>query len=129
MPMGKPYEHTLVNITFEAAGDLSLKQFHFCKMDTAGRVLAASVAGELCIGVLQGKPAALGRDAVIAYQGVSIVEAAGNISPGQLVTTNNAGKAVLAATGNRVLGTAITPGASGAQMAVMLGVGAEAAAL
>jgi hypothetical protein len=45
-----PYEHR------EAAADLSALQYHFVKLDSAGKIVACSTVGEKAFGILQDKP-------------------------------------------------------------------------
>ena len=102
------------------------KQYCFVKVtgaQTAG--LATAAANEAVVGVLQNKPQVTGEAATVAIDGVSLVEAGGTIAAGAGVKVNASGKAVtwVAGTDDRDLrvGVAVTAGASGALMSVLLG--------
>ncbi|HEY6965895.1 MAG TPA: hypothetical protein VI229_00375 [Burkholderiales bacterium] len=109
-----------------ASGDLSTKQFKGVKIDTNGEVAVAGL-GEMCIGVLQNKPDARGREASVAVFGVSkmVVGTAGvtrglpvgvdangdaiNGEKGQVDTDGNA-QSNLALLGSNMIGIALETG-------------------
>jgi len=104
-----------IPITLEAKADLSALQFTFVDVDAASvdaqgraRVGAPTGAGGMAIGVLQNKPAALGRDAEIDIHGVTKVKAGAAVAAGIDIQTDAAGKAIAAASGDVVLGHSIT---------------------
>jgi hypothetical protein len=101
------------------------KQYRFVKVTGAKTVgLATAAANEAPIGVLQNKPQVVGMAATVAIGGVSLVEAAGTITAGSGVKCDANGKAVAWVAGtddeNLRLGVAITAGASGALMSVLI---------
>jgi hypothetical protein len=100
-------DNSLVCITAEAAADLSTKQYHFVAYNSSSQVASVASAGAEADAVLQDKPAAQGRACSIAISGVSKVVASAAITAGAAVTSNNAGRAQTATTGNRVLGKAL----------------------
>ena len=100
------FEESVESITREAAADLSAKQYFFMSIDSNGRINSTG-AGLQADGVLQNDPAALGRAGTLGFDGVSKVVAAAAIAKGALVASDASGKAVTAATGNRVLGIAL----------------------
>lgn len=65
------YETPGFSITLEAGADLSTQQYRFVKLDGNGRVIAIAAATDKPIGILQDKPAALGRAAEVMTMGVS----------------------------------------------------------
>lgn len=67
------YEKALFDHTFEAAGDLSAKQYYAMKLDTNGRVTTCTGTTDKVIGILQNTPDALGKEAVIRMAGISKV--------------------------------------------------------
>jgi len=75
-----------------ASADLSGKQFYFVKMSGTRTVDVCSGATDKPIGVLQNAPTS-GKDAVVAYLGVSKVVASASIAVGALIGTDSAGKA------------------------------------
>lgn len=117
------YEIDGFAFTLEAAADLSAKQFHFVKANSASQIVAAGVgADDVAIGVLQNKPNALGVAAKIHQTGISKVVVGAAVTAGVLVTTNAAGRGITATTGDFVVGTAVTTGANdGEIISVLLG--------
>lgn len=96
-------------VTLQAAADLSAKVNHFMRVSAAGQVNVASQAAHMHnLGVLLNKPAASGRAAEVAISGEVKVVAGGAITAPDLITTNGSGRAAAAASGNAVLGLALT---------------------
>lgn len=85
--------------TFEAAGDLSAKQFYFMKLDSNGRVTTCTGVTDIPVGVLQNKPDALGKAAEVMMLGVSKVSADGAITLPSLIGTSADGQADAIAAG------------------------------
>jgi hypothetical protein len=113
-------EAVLHSRTFPASADLSTKQYLFCLVNSSGKLAVNTSAGGRCHGVLQNNPSADGQAGQLAILGTTKVQCAGSFNPGDPVTSNNAGKAVIAATGNKVLGFAEEAGASGQIAAICL---------
>lgn len=111
----------LVCITLAAGADLSTKQFLFVDMASDGQIDPVASAGGRGIGVLQDKPDAAGKAACVAVAGVSMVVAGGNVTVGHNVQSDNAGKAITAASGDYILGIALATGVSGDVIPVLLG--------
>lgn len=113
-----------------ASADLSAKQFHIVKMTGDKTVTFCAAVTDLCMGVLQDAPTS-GQPANVAIGGLSKVLAGGTITAGQLVGTDNAGKAVAIVAGTDttqyILGRAITGGASGEYISVLVTPGGRAA--
>lgn len=84
--------------SFEAAADLSAKQFHFVKLTNTGAVDVCSAVTDVPIGVLQNKPTA-GQMASVRTIGITKVVADGAIDEGNIIGTSADGQ-----------GDAITPG-------------------
>lgn len=96
-------------ITLQAAADLSGKQYHIMRVSAAGACNMASQAAHMHnLGVLLNKPAASGRAAEIAVSGEVKVVAGGAITAPDLLTTNGSGRAAAAASGQAVIGIALT---------------------
>lgn len=117
------YEIDGFAFTLEAAADLSAKQHHLLAVDSSSQVDSAGVgASVVAIGVLQNKPNAQGIAASIHQTGISKVVAGAAVAAGALVTTNAAGRAITATTGDFVSGTALEAAANdGEVIAVLLG--------
>ena len=106
------YEGTLRTIPgLVASGDLSAAQFLFMTVSATGAALNTTDAG-IVDGVLQNKPDALGKEATVAFSGVSKVVAGAAITAGALVKSDTAGKAITATTGDEVAGRAIEAAAA-----------------
>lgn len=100
------------------------KQYRFVKVTGATQVgLADATANEVVVGVLQNKPQFTGQSATVAIRGVSKVQAGGNVNAGQAVKVKNTGEAVAAtlpADAALVVGVAVTSGADGQIISVLL---------
>lgn len=89
-----------IDATFIASADLSTKQYYIMEHDsTADKLTTADGATDKPAGILQNKPAADGREALIRIAGHSKVIAGETLTAGNLVATNSRGSA-----------TAVTPG-------------------
>lgn len=99
-----------IDLTFEASGDLSTKQYFAVKLDSNGQIAVAG-AGEKAIGILQNKPAAAGRAGTVRVFGVSRMYAGGVIAPGANVAADAAGegKTAVANTTDTQAGAAADP--------------------
>ena len=78
------------------------------KTSTENEYALNTTLGGLVDGVLQNKPDAAGKQASIASCGWPKVEASGVIAIGALVASDAAGKAKVAASGEYVVGRALT---------------------
>lgn len=115
-------QENIRSITLEAGGDLSAGQFRFVEVASDGQVDIVASAGGDAIGVLQNNPAAAGRAATVAYEGVvKVVVGTGGLTAGQKVQSDAAGAAILAASGDHVLGKVLVGGAAGALAEILLG--------
>ncbi len=104
------YEQTLRTIGVPASADLSASQFCFVVVNANGQLALPSAGGD-AEGILQDKPNAAGQAAEV---GVSkVVVGTGGVTAGDLLATDANGKAVTAATGNKILGRALATGAAG----------------
>ena len=99
-------------ITVEANADLSTKQFFFMTVNSVGRI-APTGDGLAADGVLLDKPSAAGRAGALQIGGRAKVSAGATITAGDEVASDAAGEAVPAATGDVVLGRALSGGANG----------------
>lgn len=102
------------------------KQYHFVKVTGTTQVgLADATANDIVVGVLQNKPQYEGQSATVAIRGVSKVQAGGNVNAGQAVKVKNTGEAVAATLPTDaalVVGVALTSGADGQIISVLLSV-------
>lgn len=115
-------QEALRSITREAAGDLSADQFTFMAAQSDGEVDQVGSAGATAIGVLQNKPAAVGREAEVGVRGVTKVRAGASFAAGVKIQSDAAGLAILAASGDEVLGVSLeAAGASGEIVEMLLG--------
>ena len=101
--------HLIWTETYQAAADLSARQFHLVRQSAANVCNQASDAqGSSIIGVLQNKPAAAGRFATVAMLGISKVVAGGSLTQGDIITTNGSGRAATVRSGDMAVGRALT---------------------
>lgn len=113
-------QEALTCISLEAGADLSAGQYHFVNMSSDGQVDLVASAGAQGIGVLQNKPDAAGRAASVAVYGVAKVVAGGSITAGNRIQSDANGAAIAAASGDFVLGVAMTSADSGDLVEVLL---------
>jgi hypothetical protein len=100
-----------VKVTLVAAADLSAKQYHFVKLDSAGKAAVIAANTDRAIGVLQNAPLA-GQEAEVLVVGGTKLVAGEALAEGAVLSTTSAGKAdsiaVGTATTQYILGTALT---------------------
>ncbi len=109
-----------------AEQDLSGAQFRAVEMSGDFQVDTCDNAGDICIGVLQDKPAAAGRAAEVAGIGLAKWESSAAIAVGDRVGTSANGRAVAKTANNDwFLGLAVTAAAgAGERITVWLTGGA-----
>ncbi len=79
--------------SFEAAADLSTKQYYFVELDSNGRVNAVNAVTDRPIGVLLNKPDALGKVAEVGVVGIFPVSSDAALSIGALIGPSADGQA------------------------------------
>lgn len=121
-------EYDVETFTLPAGADLSAKQFYFVELNNTGKVTVCNSAGERAFGVLQNDPTA-NQAATIAIGGVAKVIAGDTIAIGDQIATDASGRAIPATTGQIVLGDAISAGAVGNVVSVLLRYVSSATAL
>lgn len=105
------YEESLVSISLPISATLAASQYRFVKMNAAGTVAVQSVSGDPCTGVNQGNESVVGTPAQIAVGGVSKIVLGATLSTaGVNVMSDNAGRAVLATTGEYIMGKLLSTG-------------------
>jgi len=118
----KLFEQDQLSLTRKAGGTLTASRFVKTHSDTE-QVVAASVQGEQCLGVVESAWAS-GDEAVrVIYAGVVMVEAGGTIAVGDMVTNDSDGKAIKAggtAQADFIHGRAMSAGVSGNLVSVLL---------
>lgn len=120
--MALSFEEALSCISVPANTDLSTKQYYFVKLTNSSGTGRAALAGDgdHAIGVLQNKPDAANEVATVAFSGISKVVAGGTITAGQYVASDTNGAAVVAATGDIVIGVAMLSADSADLVPVLL---------
>lgn len=99
--------------SYDAAVDLSAKQYFIVKLDANGRIVLAAAAGDTLLGILQNDPSALGRPGTVRQLGISKAVAGAAITLGDEVISDGAGKVISTATaGDRILGVALEAAAA-----------------
>lgn len=101
--------------TMLSGSDLSTKQYRFHKENSSQQIIPCTVAGEDALGVLQNAPTS-GHAATLMADGVSKVVAGAAIAAAAAVATDNAGRAVTAASGNKILGYCVIPAAAAGEI-------------
>lgn len=126
------YDETLVNITLTADASIAEDtsppytgtgaglQYRFVRLTgdhTAG--LYTNTNGEIPVGVLQNKPQVVDMAATVAVSGISLVEAGGTVTAGDVITPDATGRATTGGTGSPA-GVAIYGGAVGELIPVLI---------
>lgn len=109
--------------TFKAGADLSLLQFRIVKLGTLAReVVVATALTDKILGVLQDKPAVVGRAATVRLIGISKVVAGAAVALHASVGADGSGRAITAGTaGNIAIGYALeAAGAAGDIITVLM---------
>lgn len=109
--MAYEFSNYSVKVTLVAGADLSAKQYHFVKLDTAGKAVACSAATDVPFGVLQNAPTS-GQEAEVLITGGTKIVAGANLAIAAALGTNTAGRAVALTAGTDttkyVVGTLLT---------------------
>jgi len=98
------------SLTILANADLSTNQYSFVSRNSTNRI-ALTGAGLSADGVLYDKPSVAGRAAQVAISGVAKVLLGGTVAAGDEVTSDATGRAVVATTGDVILGVCTIGGA------------------
>lgn len=112
-------EQNLVTISRIADADLSAAQYKFVKQTATGTVELCDSEGETAIGVLQNNPGDT-QAATVAVGGVTRVLAGATVAIGAEVMTDATARAITATATNAALGEAISGGAVGEVISVLL---------
>lgn len=119
-----------------ASADLSASQFRAVTVNSSSQVALAGTQGTVVVGILQNKPTAAGQAAQVMALGVSKVVAGATVAAGALVECDSTGRAITAVKstvntgdagsasdpviGGAAFGLAITGGAVGELISVLL---------
>ncbi len=108
------------SLTYEAAGDLTARQYHVVALSGTKTIqLATSATTHGLLGVLLDKPNT-GEFAAVVHLGSTKAVAGGNVTAGVPVTVNSVGRVVNASSGNYVIGRALEAGADAEVIEVMV---------
>ena len=114
------YEKGGLILNFEAAADLSAKQFRAVKMATGGKVDIFSGATDVPIGILQNKPTS-GQTAEVMVFGVSKVDSDAALAVGDIVAGQTDGQLEVADVGDYIVGQVVlASGAAGEYASVLV---------
>lgn len=112
-----------VKVTLVAGADLSAEQYKFVKLNSSGQAVVCAAITDRPIGILQNAPTS-GQEAEVLVVGGSKLKAGGSITEGAMlgITSTGTGKAIVAGTDTTqyTLGTALTEGASGEIITVVI---------
>lgn len=118
--MGKTYLTNQINnsatIVEKAGADIADVRGLILKYDGSGDVIPCSVAGELAVGVgiiTNSENIKKGEDVDMQVKDIGLFRSGGAISKGAEIMANTDGKAVSAAGGKFVIGTALEDAVSG----------------
>lgn len=100
-------------VSLPANADLSTKRYYIVDINSSGKVVTQSSAGGRAVGVLNNKPSAADEAAAVQIGGVAKVILGGTVTAGDNVQSDANGKGITAASGDSVLGIALTSGVSG----------------
>jgi hypothetical protein len=106
--------------TAPAAADLSSYRYKGVYLDYGGKA-AVPAAGAAIDGVLQNRPSVMGRSAVLMKNGLTKMIAAETITPGQDLSVDAQGAALVADSGERIVGRSVTGGDATELITVALG--------
>lgn len=114
-------EEAVVAITLPAGGNMSTEQYRFVVVASDGQIDSVASAGGDADGVLLDKPSAAGDPARVAIAGVvPVVVGSGGVTRGDKLQSGADGEALTAASGDHVLGKALTTAAEGALVECLL---------
>lgn len=113
---------SVVSITLQAGSNLSAAAnlYKFVKLSSDGQIDVISSAGADAIGVLYNDPNAAGKAAQVAVAGVVKIQAGATIDEGVKIQSADDGQADVAASGDHVLGVALTAGVDGDIISMLL---------
>ena len=114
------YDLNLKIGSFEAAADLSAKQFRVVKMATGGKVDVFSGATDVPIGILQNKPTA-GQTAEVALTGsISKADSDAALAVGDIVSGQTDGQLEVADAGDYIVGVVVLASGAAGELASVL---------
>jgi len=108
--------------SFEAAADLSAKQFFAMQIDTAGKINlgdGGAAAPDVLIGVLQNKPKA-GEAGQVQSSGITKAVAGATVTAGADLTSDSTGRFVAAITTDIILGICLQGAAVGEVFSMLI---------
>ena len=113
---------SVVSITLQAGSNLSASTnlYKFVKMSSDGQIDVVNSAGGEAVGVLYNDPNAAGKAAQVAVAGVVKIQAGATIDEGEKIQSADDGQADVAASGDHVLGVALTAGDAGDIISMLL---------
>lgn len=103
------YEIPTEKLTLIAGADLSAKKYYAVKINSDGHIVLAG-SGENAVGILQDKPAS-GYAGAVMTLGVTLAMYGGDVTAGQNLTPDAAGKLVTAGVSDAVIAVALESGA------------------
>ena len=101
------YEVPGLTRTWPASADLSAAQYKFVKFNGSGKIAVAAAITDVCIGILQNKPNADGKPAIVMMDGISKCAANEAIAEGDIVGTSTDGQGQPVAATNKAYGVAL----------------------
>lgn len=105
--------------TYPVAADMSADQYLFCTLNSSAELELPPDSTHPVLGVLDDTPRA-GSHGTVILLGIAKVTSAATITPMEELSSNTAGKAIAAATGDAVVALALEAAASGDIFRVLL---------
>jgi hypothetical protein len=114
------YDEMVRTITLEAGSDMSAIQYKGVDMASDVQIDVIGTKGEFCLGILQDKPAATGRAASVAIEGVTKVLAGAAVVAGTELIMDATGRVITTdAADQYIIGTALQTAAAAGDIIAM----------
>lgn len=110
------YEIPVLIVSFEAAADLSAKQYRAMKMATGGKVDVFSGATDVPIGILQNKPKS-GETADVLILGISKVDSDAALAVGDIIAGQTDGQLEVADAADYPMGQVVLASGAAGELA------------
>ena len=113
------YQENGLNISLEAAADLSGAQFRGVVVNASGQITLAAL-DNVFVGVLQDNPDAIGQAAAVRFTGVTKAVAGAAVTAGGRLVTDANGAFIPVGANSNPGATALESGAAGEIIAILL---------
>ena len=90
-------DNGVLDVSFKAGADLSTKQFYLVYLDSSAKIQLCDGITRQAIGILQNKPDAADKEAVVRLMGISKIVLGVTLATGARISVAATGKAAAAA--------------------------------